>query len=49
MQRYEYYQVKRNKTAKDLYMKGILDNPPEVRQRRTTKRLDHTYTEFDWC
>lgn len=48
VQRGEYYQIKRNKTAKDLYIKGILDNPPTVKTRQRCRRQDHTYSEFDW-
>lgn len=50
IQRYEYNQIKCNKKAKDMYQKGMLDNPPLVSSsRRKKKKLDHTYSEFDWC
>lgn len=49
IQRYEYNQTKRNRKARDMYQKGLLDNKPQVsRLRRNKQKLDHTYSEFDW-
>ena len=41
--------MKRNRKTRDLYLKGLLDEKPQVpKVRRKKQKLDHTYSEFDW-